>query len=151
MTLPSGTGYPGSHKTGTPCTIDEASPPHRCLADPTSSSFHIGSCGSTLDQVVVFSLGAGLMRSFGCTINDMFDKSFDAQVTRTRARPLANGTPSSTQALVCLVIQLLVACTLLLFLKTPTVVLAIACLPLQLPRNFMSSCCGSSSPVQSCA
>ena len=36
-------------------------------------------------------LGAFLMRGAGCTWNDITDRKFDAQVARTRSRPLPSG------------------------------------------------------------
>ena len=39
--------------------------------------------------LVVFVLGAILMRSAGCAINDVADRDFDVQVKRTANRPLA--------------------------------------------------------------
>jgi 4-hydroxybenzoate polyprenyltransferase len=39
----------------------------------------------------IFVTGTILMRSAGCAINDWADRSFDPQVERTRARPLAAG------------------------------------------------------------
>ncbi|AZD26821.1 4-hydroxybenzoate octaprenyltransferase [Pseudomonas chlororaphis] len=83
-------------------------------------------------EVLVFSLGALLMRSAGCSINDIFDRRFDAQVNRTRERPLANGSLSLGQALTCLVVQLLLAAVLLLFLQPLTLLLALCCVPLTL-------------------
>ena len=44
-----------------------------------------------LKMIVLFVVGAVLMRSAGCVINDIFDRKFDAQVARTRLRPLASG------------------------------------------------------------
>ena len=44
--------------------------------------------------LVVFILGAFLMRSAGCVINDFFDKDFDGKVERTKERPLVTGTVS---------------------------------------------------------
>jgi 4-hydroxybenzoate polyprenyltransferase len=41
----------------------------------------------TLWRVVIFSLGALLMRGIGCCFNDMADRNFDHQVERTRFRP----------------------------------------------------------------
>ncbi|UMZ12175.1 4-hydroxybenzoate octaprenyltransferase [Pseudomonas sp. MPFS] len=82
--------------------------------------------------VLVFTLGALLMRSAGCSINDILDRRFDAQVNRTRQRPLANGSLSLHQALACLGIQLLLAAALLLTLQPLTVLLALCCLPLTL-------------------
>ena len=45
----------------------------------------------TLWRVVIFSLGALLMRGIGCCFNDMADRNFDHQVERTRFRPLTSG------------------------------------------------------------
>jgi 4-hydroxybenzoate polyprenyltransferase len=47
----------------------------------------------------VFTAGVVLMRSAGCAINDYFDRGFDAQVTRTRMRPLARGALAPAEAL----------------------------------------------------
>lgn len=48
--------------------------------------------------LLLFALGAILMRSAGCIINDMADREFDRQVERTRNRPLASGELSMVQA-----------------------------------------------------
>ncbi|MCU7648309.1 4-hydroxybenzoate octaprenyltransferase [Pseudomonas piscis] len=82
--------------------------------------------------VLVFCLGALLMRSAGCSINDILDRRFDAQVNRTRQRPLAKGALSLGQALACLAVQLLLAAALLLTLQPLTVLLALCCVPLTL-------------------
>lgn len=39
----------------------------------------------------LFGAGAVLMRGAGCTINDMWDREYDAKVKRTKDRPLASG------------------------------------------------------------
>ncbi len=39
----------------------------------------------------VFGVGAFLLRSFGCLVNDFFDVKFDAHVARTKNRPQASG------------------------------------------------------------
>ncbi|MBF0310811.1 MAG: 4-hydroxybenzoate octaprenyltransferase [Magnetococcales bacterium] len=41
--------------------------------------------------VAIFVLGSFVMRSAGCVANDLADRRFDAQVARTRERPLAAG------------------------------------------------------------
>jgi len=50
--------------------------------------------------LVVFVLGAILMRSAGCAINDYADRDFDAHVKRTAERPLAAKKISTREALV---------------------------------------------------
>jgi len=47
----------------------------------------------------IFILGTILMRSAGCAINDYADRKFDAQVKRTRDRPLAAGEIQPWEAL----------------------------------------------------
>ena len=49
--------------------------------------------------VWMFMLGAVLMRSAGCAINDYADRNFDGQVRRTRERPLAAGIIRPREAL----------------------------------------------------
>ncbi len=43
------------------------------------------------ELVGVFLVGAFLMRSAGCVINDIADRHFDRAVARTKSRPLASG------------------------------------------------------------
>lgn len=42
-------------------------------------------------DVIVFTLGAVVMRAAGCVINDIADMRFDGHVARTRTRPLVSG------------------------------------------------------------
>ena len=83
-----------------------------------------------LRDLVVFTLGAFLMRSAGSTINDMADRNFDGHVERTRFRPLANGELSLFRALVFLAVQLALAASLLFFLTPFARLLAVGVLPL---------------------
>lgn len=48
--------------------------------------------------VVLFGIGAIVMRGAGCTYNDIVDRDFDAQVARTRGRPIPSGAVSVRQA-----------------------------------------------------
>ena len=41
--------------------------------------------------VVLFGIGALVMRGAGCTFNDIVDREIDAQVARTRGRPIPSG------------------------------------------------------------
>ncbi|KAB2678430.1 MULTISPECIES: 4-hydroxybenzoate octaprenyltransferase [Hyphomicrobiales] len=83
-----------------------------------------------LRDLVVFTLGAFLMRSAGSTINDMADRNFDGHVERTRFRPLANGELSLFRALMFLAVQLALAAALLFFLAPFARLLAVGVLPL---------------------
>lgn len=42
-------------------------------------------------EMALLAIGALLMRSCGCILNDLADRTIDAQVARTRSRPLASG------------------------------------------------------------
>ncbi|SDP01285.1 4-hydroxybenzoate polyprenyltransferase [Phyllobacterium sp. YR620] len=80
--------------------------------------------------VMVFSLGAILMRSAGSTANDIADRNFDAHVARTRFRPLASGKLDIRHALIFLCGELALAGSLLFFLSPYARLIAIAALPL---------------------
>ena len=81
-------------------------------------------------QLIVFSLGALLMRSAGSTENDIADRNFDPHVERTRFRPLASGELDVKQGLTPLFFELLIAASLLLFLNPLSRWLALRLLPL---------------------
>ncbi|WFW29857.1 MAG: 4-hydroxybenzoate octaprenyltransferase [Wolbachia endosymbiont of Menacanthus eurysternus] len=71
----------------------------------------------------VFSVGAFLMRSAGCIINDIIDREIDARVERTRYRPLASSTLSVKQALILLFFLLSIALIILFFTNKTTFIL----------------------------
>ncbi|HMO08394.1 MAG TPA: 4-hydroxybenzoate octaprenyltransferase [Paracoccaceae bacterium] len=75
-------------------------------------------------------VGAFLMRGAGCTWNDLTDRDFDAQVARTRSRPLPSGQVTPRQALVWMVAQALVAALILFTYNRATIGLGIASLAL---------------------
>jgi len=83
-----------------------------------------------IKQLLVFTLGALLMRSAGSTVNDIADRKFDGHVERTRFRPLASGQISVSQALTFLAVELALAASLLLFLTPYTRLVALCVLPL---------------------
>src|SRR5437868_5808090 len=60
-----------------------------------------------LYYVVLFGIGSLVMRGAGCTFNDIVDRKIDAQVARTRARPIASGAISVTGAVIFLILQCL--------------------------------------------
>lgn len=84
----------------------------------------------TLFRLVVFSLGALLMRGIGCTFNDIFDRDFDKRVERTRFRPLTSGQLSLKNALYFVAGQLAVCGILLFAINSYSRWLAIALLPI---------------------
>jgi 4-hydroxybenzoate polyprenyltransferase len=64
--------------------------------------------------VVLFFIGAFVMRGAGCTWNDITDRDLDGKVERTRSRPLPSGQVSTRQAAVFLVAQALIGLVVLL-------------------------------------
>lgn len=69
----------------------------------------------------LFFVGAVLMRSAGCVVNDLIDVNFDRQVARTKNRPLAAGVISKKSALIFLLILLSFALVILLQFNKNTV------------------------------
>jgi len=68
---------------------------------PTLWGLWISSQGSPDPWVfTVLVLGAVIMRSAGCVINDFADRNLDGKVSRTRERPLAAGTVAPAEAIV---------------------------------------------------
>lgn len=97
-----------------------------CLAALVQASGRL----PNLYHLVVFSLGALIMRSAGSTANDIADRKFDAHVERTRHRPLASGELTLKQGLVFLMLELLLAACLLIFLNPLSRWLALALIPI---------------------
>ncbi len=75
-------------------------------------------------------IGAWLMRGAGCTWNDITDRKFDAQVERTRTRPIPAGQVSVRMAGLWLGLQMLLALTILLTFHRAAVMLGVGSLAL---------------------
>jgi 4-hydroxybenzoate polyprenyltransferase len=70
------------------------------------------------------------MRGAGCTWNDIADRDIDAQVERTRSRPIPSGQVSVRQAALWMVLQALLAlCILLTFNRAAIALGVLALLP----------------------
>jgi 4-hydroxybenzoate polyprenyltransferase len=87
--------------------------------------------------LILFALGAVAMRGAGCTLNDISDRHYDAQVARTRLRPLPSGAVSVRQAVLFLVLQLAGGAAVLLSLNRTSVMLGVAVLGLIGTYPFM--------------
>lgn len=74
--------------------------------------------------LVIFIVGAYLMRSAGCVINDFADRKVDGHVARTQNRPLATGQVSVKEALVLFFLLVVSAFILTLFTNLLTVQLS---------------------------
>ena len=90
-----------------------------------------------LYYVLLFGIGALVMRGAGCTFNDIVDRKIDAQVARTRGRPLPSGAISVTGAVIFLIAQCLVGLAILLQFNWFAVALGAASLLLVAAYPFM--------------
>jgi 4-hydroxybenzoate polyprenyltransferase len=84
--------------------------------------------GPNLWHLVLFLIGAIAMRGAGCTYNDILDRKLDAQVERTRNRPLPSGRVTIRAATAFLVAQALIGLAVLLSFNFFSIWLAIASL-----------------------
>jgi 4-hydroxybenzoate polyprenyltransferase len=81
-------------------------------------------------RLLIFSLGALLMRGVGCCFNDIFDRNFDHQVERTRFRPLTSGQLTLKKSLWFVFAQLVVAALFLFAINSYSRWLALALVPI---------------------
>lgn len=91
----------------------------------------------SLKLLLIFSLGAFLMRSAGCVINDFADRKIDGKVKRTAQRPLATGAANSHEALQLFVLLCAIAFSLVLLTNKLTVLLSFGALATAALYPFM--------------
>jgi len=87
--------------------------------------------------LVLFAIGAMVMRGAGCTYNDIVDRNFDAQVERTAIRPIASGAISVYRARLFLITQLVIGLVILLQFNNWTIALGVFSLVLIFLYPFM--------------
>jgi len=87
--------------------------------------------------ISLFFIGSVLMRSAGCIINDIADRKFDKRVTRTKNRPIANGSVSVTRGFFLAAILCLIALGVLLQFNNLTVLLGLLSMPLAFAYPLM--------------
>ena len=87
--------------------------------------------------LILFFLGAVLMRSAGCIVNDVLDKEFDAKVFRTKDRPIASGKISTRLAIFYSAILCLLAFLVLINFNLFTIILALGSMPLAFTYPLM--------------
>ncbi len=87
--------------------------------------------------LVLFGIGAVVMRGAGCTFNDIVDRKIDARVERTRSRPLPSGQVTLAQAWTFLIFQSLLGLLILLTLNPLTIFMGILALALVAAYPFM--------------
>jgi 4-hydroxybenzoate polyprenyltransferase len=79
-------------------------------------------------HVLLFFVGAFVMRGAGCTWNDIVDRDLDAMVARTRSRPIPSGQVSVRGAVVFLLVQALIGLLVLLQFNRFTILVGIVSL-----------------------
>jgi 4-hydroxybenzoate polyprenyltransferase len=87
-----------------------------------------GSPLPVLPILILFMIGAIVMRGAGCTFNDIIDRKIDAQVARTRSRPIPSGQVSVVGALVFMVVLGLIGLLVLIQFDSFTILLGMASL-----------------------
>ena len=87
--------------------------------------------------LILFFLGAVLMRSAGCIVNDVLDRKFDKLVVRTKDRPIASGKISVKLSLFYAAILCLLAFIVLINFNLFTILLALASMPLAFTYPLM--------------
>jgi 4-hydroxybenzoate polyprenyltransferase len=87
--------------------------------------------------LILFALGAALMRAAGCAFNDIVDRDIDARVARTAARPVASGQIGVGGAWAFLIACALASLVILLSLNILSLVLGVASLALVAAYPFM--------------
>lgn len=94
---------------------------------------------AAIDPVLIglLLIGAVLMRSAGCVLNDMADRRLDIHVERTKLRPLASGALTMKHAYACLFVLLALALGLCFMLPHNPLWLALIVLPMVAAYPFM--------------
>jgi len=87
--------------------------------------------------LTLFLIGAVLMRSAGCIINDIADRKFDKKVSRTKNRPIASGKISVYLGLFYSVVLCLLALMVLINFNYLTILLALGSMPLAFTYPLM--------------
>jgi 4-hydroxybenzoate polyprenyl transferase len=90
-----------------------------------------------LFYIALFLIGAILMRSAGCIVNDIVDKKFDKQVFRTKNRPIASGKVSVNRAIFISMFLCVIAFLVLIQFNNFTIFLALGSMPLAFVYPYM--------------
>ena len=87
--------------------------------------------------LILFFLGAILMRSAGCIVNDILDKEFDKKVERTKNRPITSNKISIKLGVFYSVTLCFLALLVLLNFNKITIILALGSMPLAFTYPLM--------------
>lgn len=87
--------------------------------------------------ILLFTLGAVVMRAFGCAINDWVDRNIDKQVVRTAHRPLAQNLLTLREVMLFLLIMSIGGLIVLLLLPASIFLIALMIVPFICLYPFM--------------
>ena len=87
--------------------------------------------------LILFFLGAVLMRSAGCIVNDILDKEYDKKVERTQNRPIASNNISVKVGILYSGTLCFLALLVLLNFNQITIILALGSMPLAFTYPLM--------------
>ena len=90
-----------------------------------------------LYYIVLFLLGAVLMRSAGCIVNDIVDRKLDKKVKRTQGRPLAANLISVERAFIYVIVLCGLAFCILIQFNFLTIFLGLGSMTLAFSYPFM--------------
>ncbi|SUA99910.1 4-hydroxybenzoate octaprenyltransferase [Pannonibacter phragmitetus] len=99
-----------------------------CLWSSALAAVAAGNAYPNPWHILLFLIGAVAMRGAGCTYNDLVDEKIDAQVERTRSRPIPAGQVTRAQAKLFMALQALVGGLVLIQFNLFTIVLGLASL-----------------------
>jgi len=90
-----------------------------------------------IKHIILFFLGAVLMRSAGCIFNDIVDRNFDKKVQRTKQRPIASGKITVVGAFIYIILLCSMALLILLQFNLLTITLGVSSMLLVFTYPFM--------------
>ena len=90
-----------------------------------------------IKHIILFFLGAVLMRSAGCIFNDIVDRNFDKKVQRTKQRPIASGKITVVGAFIYIILLCSMALLILLQFNLLTITLGVSSMMLAFTYPFM--------------
>ena len=101
-----------------------------CFWSVSLAGRSIGEGYPDLWLLFLFAVGAIVMRAAGCTYNDIVDREIDAQVARTRSRPLPSGQVTPRAAFIFMLVLCLVGLAVLLSFNSATIWLGLGVIPI---------------------
>jgi 4-hydroxybenzoate polyprenyltransferase len=108
-----------------------------CFWSVGLAGIHTGAAYPDPILLLLFAIGAIAMRGAGCTYNDIVDREIDAQVARTRSRPLPSGQVSLRSAVIFMLALCLVGLAVLLSLNSFSIWLGFAVVPIVVLYPFV--------------